>query len=801
MNTPHELKILMLEDQAADAELALRELRKEGLQVAAKRVMTQPEFEAELQNPALDLILSDFKLPAYDGISALMAARRQRPDVPFIMVSGSMGEEIAIDTMRLGATDYVLKQRLHRLGAAVTRALKESGLTKNQARAESLIRHLHEVLRAVRDVDELIVREREPEKIFAEACRILVRTRGCRLVWIGLATPDQKRVTHAASAGPAAGCVGEINGAWDEAECGQCAVSVALRKRQTRVVQNIATDAGFVRCREAALAQGCGSMAAVPMVCGERLFGLINVYADRPDAFDKEELHLLKELADDLAFALQNIEAEQQHRRAEAALRDSEASLRRAQAVAHIGSWHLDVPTGRLTWSDETYRIFGLPPGTPMTLEGFLQRVHPDDRELVNRNWNATLRGQRYDIEHRIVVRGVEKWVCEKAELEFDAQGSPLRGVGTVQDITESKRAEETQNRLMTAIEQAAETIVVTDANGAIQYANPAFERSSGYTRQEALGQNPRILKSGKQDAAFYQRMWETLARGEVWHGHFLNKRKDGALYEEEATITPVRDQSGRIVNYVAIKLDVTHRKALEAQLRESQKMEAIGTLAGGVAHEINNPINGIMNYAQLVADKLPADSRLQQHLAGILKETHRVSQIVRNLLSFARQDKTGRSPANLNDIVNSALTLIQTVIRHDQITLELDVPPDLPQMECRSQQLEQVLMNLLTNARDALNEKYPAYDEDKIIRVSVRRFGQDGAPWLRTTVEDHGNGIPAEIAGRVFDPFYTTKPAGKGTGLGLSISYGIIEEHGGRLHFETEPGCGTRFHMDLPVR
>ena len=366
--------------------------------------------------------------------------------------------------------------------------------------------------------------------------------------------------------------------------------------------------------------------------------------------------------------------------------------------------------------------------------------------------------------------------------------------------ITERKRVEEERTRLFTAVEQAAETVVITDAQGTILYANTAFERTTGYTRQEALGQKPSILKSGKQDAAFYKQLWDTLMRGEVWQGHFINKKKDGTIYEEDATLSPVRNSAGQTVNFVGIKLDVSHEVAMEAQLRQSQKMEAIGTLAGGVAHEINNPINGIMNYAQLVADELPANNDLQLYLANIMKETNRVSVIVRNLLAFARQDKQAHSPADPADIIQATLSLLQTVIRHDQILLNIEVPPGLPKMECRSQQIEQVLMNLLTNARDALNDRYPAYHEDKIIRVSARPFEKNGSIWIQMTVEDHGNGIPAGVRDRIFDPFYTTKPMGRGTGLGLSISYGIVKDHGGCLHMETEPGHFTRFHVDLPA-
>jgi len=241
-------------------------------------------------------------------------------------------------------------------------------------------------------------------------------------------------------------------------------------------------------------------------------------------------------------------------------------------------------------------------------------------------------------------------------------------------------------------------------------------------------------------------------------------------------------------------------RRRFEMQLRQQQKMESIGTLAGGVAHEINNPISGIMGYAQLILDKLGADSPVAEFAGEIIIETERVATIVRNLLTFARQEKQEHSPARMRDILEATLSLIRTVMRHDQITLELDVPADLPKIKCRSQQIQQVVMNLLTNARDALNERYPEYDEDKIVRVVVGELEKLGAQWIRVTVEDHGVGIPLEVQERMFGPFYTTKSREIGTGLGLSISHGIVRDHHGELHVESEVGHYTRVHLDLRV-
>ena len=242
------------------------------------------------------------------------------------------------------------------------------------------------------------------------------------------------------------------------------------------------------------------------------------------------------------------------------------------------------------------------------------------------------------------------------------------------------------------------------------------------------------------------------------------------------------------------------NRLQLKAQLLQAQKLESIGTLAGGVAHEINNPVNGIMNYAQLILDKLGPDHEISRYAGEISRETERVSMIVKNLLSFARNEKQSHSKARMHDIVESTLSLVRAVLRHDQIVLEIDVPGDLPEIKCRSQQIQQVLMNLITNARDALNDRYPGYDDNKKISVIASVFDKKGHKWIRTTVADTGSGISEEISDRIFDPFFTTKIGDKGTGLGLSISHGIIREHKGELGVESKTGEGTRFHIDLPV-
>ena len=308
------------------------------------------------------------------------------------------------------------------------------------------------------------------------------------------------------------------------------------------------------------------------------------------------------------------------------------------------------------------------------------------------------------------------------------------------------------------------------------------------------------------------QKDWEAfqrVVRGEAPDYRMEKRyvRKDGTVAWVNVNMTVLRDAAGQPMRTLATIEDITKRRrleeeraAMEIQSRQQQKLESIGTLAGGVAHEINNPINGIMNYAQLIQDRLPSGSPLTEYTGEILHETERVATIVHNLLTFSRNEMQSGSPARLTDIVESTLSLIRTVIRHDQITLRVDVPADLPELKCRSQQIQQVIMNLMTNARDALNERYSGYDPDKLLAVGATLFEKQGGRWIRVTVEDHGAGITPEVRERMFDPFFTTKPRDQGTGLGLAISHGIVKEHQGELTVESELGRFTRMHVDLPV-
>ena len=387
--------------------------------------------------------------------------------------------------------------------------------------------------------------------------------------------------------------------------------------------------------------------------------------------------------------------------------------------------------------------------------------------------------------------------------------GEDSRGaIITSQDITERKRA---QTDFENVFELSQDMICVATPRGGFVQVSPSCEAILGYTVSEMLDLDWTELIH-PDDRAPTQAKVEAQLQGKDTVD-FVNRYrcKDGSYksLEWNATFAKNGNVYGAARDISSRLQDEENRLALEAQLRQSQKLESIGTLAGGVAHEINNPINGIMNYAQLILDKLGPDSPVSGFAEQIEKETHRVAAIVKSLLSFSHPSKENHRPARICDIVEDTLSLTGGFLRN-RITLKVDIPEDLPMIQCQSQQIQQVIMNLLTNARDALNEKYSGNDDNKRIIISASTIAEsaedrtEGAPietrMIRITVEDHGAGIPKKAQEHLFDPFFTSKRPGKGTGLGLSISYTIVKEHGGELSAESEIGEWTRFHMDLPI-
>jgi PAS domain S-box-containing protein len=383
-----------------------------------------------------------------------------------------------------------------------------------------------------------------------------------------------------------------------------------------------------------------------------------------------------------------------------------------------------------------------------------------------------------------------------------DQAGNQYGRIWSFRDITERKRMEASHARLAMSVEQSSENILITDTRGAILYANPAFERTTGYTVAEALGKNPRFLQSGKHEAGFFRQMWEVLARGEAWHGHMINRRKNGELFEEEATISPIRDEMGKVVNYVAVKRDVTREMRLEAQFRQSQTMESIGQLAGGIAHDFNNILAAIMMQVELAREIENTPEYVSQGLKAILASAERAASLTRQLLLFSRKQVMQPRQLDLNEVVTSLAKMLRRITGED-VRMELRFQTAPLMTFADPGMIDQVLMNLVVNARDAMPQGGLI-----IIETAEKTIGQEQAAldpeaspgrhaWF--SVSDTGCGIPPEVVPRIFEPFFTTKEVGKGTGLGLAMVFGIVKQHHGWITVHSEVGRGTTFQVFLP--
>lgn len=392
-------------------------------------------------------------------------------------------------------------------------------------------------------------------------------------------------------------------------------------------------------------------------------------------------------------------------------------------------------------------------------------------------------------------------------ELLAGADGEHLREMGrallaartSLDQLVEFRTGE--LQRLGTAIEHAAESIMITAAHGAIAYVNPAFETVTGYTRTEVLGKQPNILKSGRHDAAFYREMWQTLLAGRVWQGRITNRKKDGSLYEEAATISAIRDSQGAITGFVGVKRDITRETQLEAQLLQAQKMEAVGRLAGGVAHDFNNLLTVINGYSDLALAKMPGEDANRSYITEIRGAGERAAALARQLLAFSRRQTVRPQLLDLNAVVESAGRMFMRMTGGQAAIKLLLEHGNLPVL-ANEGQLHQVLMNLVTNALDAMPGGGTI--EISTSRAPVSGWSPRGAEAsggvTKLSVSDTGDGMSQETMTHIFDPFFTTKDVGKGTGLGLPTVQGIVQQCGGWIEVDSKVGRGTRFDIFLPL-
>jgi len=376
-------------------------------------------------------------------------------------------------------------------------------------------------------------------------------------------------------------------------------------------------------------------------------------------------------------------------------------------------------------------------------------------------------------------------------------------------DITKRKHAEKSVLILSQAIEQAGESILITDREGVIEYVNPAFTKITGYSAEESIGKTPRMLHSGNHDRAFYEGMWKTITSGKVWQGKVIDRKKDGSFIPAMLTISPIFDQSGDNSSYshfVGIQSDLSEFEDMEQRFYQAQKMEAIGTLVGGIAHDFNNMLAGITGNLFLAKKRVGwRNPDAVENLENIEELSFHASEMIQQLLTFARKDLVNKKRFPLSTYVKETLKLLHTSVPENIELTQSICHEDLP-INGDTTRLHQLLMNLVNNAVDALEgEDSPciAIKLDSFISDDrfIEKHGCDnGGNYAHLSVKDNGCGIPEHQIEHLFEPFFTTKEQGKGTGLGLPMVFGATKTHGGFVDVESNEGEGSVFHIYLPL-
>jgi PAS domain S-box-containing protein len=487
--------------------------------------------------------------------------------------------------------------------------------------------------------------------------------------------------------------------------------------------------------------------------------------------------------------------------------KDSDDNLKLAQKVAHIGSWHIDIQNNELSWSDESYRMFGVPLNTPLTYEIFLNIVHPEDRDYVDRNWKAALSMQPYDIEHRIIPNAFGiKWVHEKAELIFNDKGTPLSATGTVQDITGRKQAEEEREKLLSELQDSitkisrsqkewqntfdsiTDLISIHDTNYNIIKANRAFEKHFGLSAKEVINRKCFEVFHGTGIEMTNCPHKITTAKNLPATEDVLDPKTNRIL---RVSTFPYYSPEGEFIGSIHIAKDVTEEKEKEMRLIMTERLASLGQMASGIAHEINNPLSAIAGCAEGLLSRVMKGrfepELFENYLKIISEEIMRCKGITTSMLSFVRKTTYEKKEINMNETLDKTIEIIGFQGRLQRVEIKKDYKEGIIIYGSEGE-LRQVFLSIITNALDAMNDTGAITLETGIEGDTV---------FIKIT--DAGPGIPQQHLNRIFDPFFTTKSDKGGTGLGLSIANKIVANHNGAINVISEEGKGTTFKIILP--
>jgi len=670
------------------------------------------------------------------------------------------------------------------------------------------LRMTNRALRMLSDCNQMLIRTADEQALLTQICQTIVETGDYRLAWVGYAEHDAEHsVRPAAQFGFDHGYLESIQISWADTERGRGPTGTAIRSGKPVIARNLAHEPTFAPWRTAASARGYAASISLPLVVGGTTIGALNIYAVQPDAFDSTETTLLLELADDLSYGIATLRAREVHAQTQQELARSEERFTRIFRLSPsaVGITRLrdrvilDVNDAVCTLFDYTREeLIGKPTN---------QLWHYDDegeREAIARRLQEDGRVYNYEACLRTNAGKVVTVLFSIEQIELDDEAC---AIVIAHDISDRKLAEEaiqvSERRYAALIAQTWEAIALISPEGQILYASPTTPRMLDYTPDELMQLNVFDLVHPDDRAEAAERMGMALSLpGEIVQVTARLRNKAGEWRYLEATLTNLIDDPavGAIVNNYR---DVTDQRRLQEQFLQAQKMESVGRLAGGIAHDFNNLLTAIGGYADLTLEGLPEGSPPANDLEQIKNVVDRAVSLTRQLLTFARKQEIEPRVLNLNALVRDLEKLLRRLIGED-IELVIATAHDLHTIRADAGQIEQILVNLAVNARDAMPDGGVLMIETTNVLLDddyVRQhLGAAPGEYVLLAVSDTGTGMSDEIQQHIFEPFFTTKAPGQGTGLGLATCYGIVQQHGGAISVYSELGYGTSFKICLPA-
>ena len=803
-NAPTPIRILYVEDTPADAELCLHDIKKAGFEPHADIVSTPGEFKQNLRSKPYDVILSDCSLPQFSAMEALEIVKKEAPDIPFILVTGTLGDEGAVEAIKQGATDYVLKDRRARLAPSVRRALEEKQLRQERKQAEEALaasevryRRLFETAK-----DGLLILDAETGMI-VDVNPFLIKLLGSR--------HEHFLRKHIWDLGFFKDIVAN-KATFEEL---QRKDHIRYESLPLKTADGRPTDVEFVSNSyqvDGKKVIQCNVRDITQRKRAEEQLRRLNRALQTISECNQVIVRATDEL--DLNNQICRILVEHGGYRMAWVGYAEQDETKNVRPVAHAGHDEGYLAEARITWAD-TER--GRGPTGKAVRSGTVCVVRQTSTEPDYEPWRvaamhhgfAALMGLPLVASSHILgaltlyTGEVDAFDDAEVKLLTELANDLAYGIQALRTRAAHAQAEESLIRLRKAVEASGEVIFMTDRDGIINFINPEFTRVYGYTEAEVVGKaTPRILKSGNLQPGDYANFWKTILEKRVARGEIVNKTKNGRLVSVHSSVNPVLDEAGHIAGFLAIQRDLSARKQMEQQFRQAQKMEALGQLAGGVSHDFNNLLTVISGYSELLAEGLGQDGPRLEQVKQIQNAAVRAASLTRQLLAFSRRQTMVMEVMDINSAVARAEKMLDRVIGEN---IELITRParKLGHVKADPGQVEQVIINLAINARDAMPGGGKLIIATANVEISADdsrcRSGLNPGAYISLTVADTGSGIDPKIKANIFEPFFTTKERGKGTGLGLATVYGIVQQSGGFVNVETELGSGSTFQVLLP--